>query len=232
MSTSYTTNVIGLGQSRARDVTVDGADAVVTRFQFASMAFFLHTPSTPQGTWRKICGKPVQGIWVYALPFTDMKPNPWKIALEIEGGKMLTLELYDTKSKRGTVFLVRPLTGDVDANPKDDFLKKFPKIRLTCAGRRVLGNITIRDIILKVQAANLLKYQLSDGRGHRHWVSLILSTIQDSVFEPPGRPHLKDEVDGLMRSRWVEENTRERRHVYENEAQDPANIVPGKWNPV
>ncbi|KAI1418592.1 hypothetical protein F5Y13DRAFT_184233 [Hypoxylon sp. FL1857] len=231
MSAPTTVNATCLGQHRALNVVVDSANAVVTQFQFAELAYFLHSPSTPQGTWRMLCGKPVQSIWVYALPSVDWKPNPWKICLEFDGGKMITLELYDTKTGSGTVVLVRSLTEDADANPKDDF-DEFSKIKVTCAGRPTKDNVTLRDIILKIQAADLLTYQLSKGRGYRFWVTAVLYEVKAFVREPPRCPCLRDEANNIMRSLWTKEGQRSGRFGYEDEPNNPMNIKPGVWRQV
>ncbi|KAI1140329.1 hypothetical protein F5Y05DRAFT_411385 [Hypoxylon sp. FL0543] len=175
MSAPSDFDTVDTGQARAHHVVVDSTSAVVSRFQFAPISFFLHSPSTPQHTWRDICGKP--------------------IALEVEGGKIVTIELCDTDSKRSTVFLVRSLTEDTDANPRDDFFKRFMKLKVASAGRLIKGKVTIRDIILEVQAANLTKYQLADGRGHRFWIRVVLSTIQKYIREPPRGAQLKGEAE-------------------------------------
>ncbi|KAI0144079.1 hypothetical protein F4776DRAFT_675641 [Hypoxylon sp. NC0597] len=228
MSTPSNSTNTGVGDARDLEVEVDSVKTIVTQFRFAPMAYFLHSPATPQETWRDICSKPMQSIWVYAFPLVDEGPNTWKLALELDGGKIVTLELYNTKTRSGTVFLVRSLTEDVDGNTSDDY-RNLMRIKVTCAGRRMQDNITLRDIILKVHGANLLKYQLSEGRGYRFWVHVILKEIEPLIREFPRGARLCDEATEIMRSRWTDDGRRTGRPGYEDEPDNPLNIVAGVW---
>ena len=77
---------------------------------------------------------------------------------------MITIELYDTKVPKGTVFLGRTYTDDEGAARFDDW-KKLTTNGICHMGRRMKADVTFRDIILRVQAAGLLAYKLKDGRG-------------------------------------------------------------------
>ncbi|OTA90994.1 hypothetical protein M434DRAFT_13505 [Hypoxylon sp. CO27-5] len=217
---------------RDREVEVDSVESVVSQFRFAPMAYFLHSPATPQATWRNICSKIVSSIWVFALPLVDSGPNTWKIALELDGGKMVTLELYNTKTRSGTVCLIRSLVEDADVDTSGDFFKTFKSVNVTRAGRRMQDNVTLRDIILKIQTANLLKYQLNEGRGHRFWIHAILAEIQPLIRELRRATLLKDEATEIMLSRWTDDGQRTGRSGYEDEPDNPMNIVTGVWRQV
>ncbi|KAI2625950.1 hypothetical protein GGR54DRAFT_637722 [Hypoxylon sp. NC1633] len=208
------------------DVVVDSAPAVVTQFRFAPLAYYLHTPSTSQKDWHVICGLPLTAIWLYAPPSADSQPNDWKIGLELSRGDIMTLELYDTETSAGSVLLIRPLITDAPAETRIGY-SKLTEIRAACIGRPIKGEVALFDIITKLKATNLLKYQLENGRGRRHWILAVLTEIHDFMRTPKAVNSLAKESDELMRSCWVAGGLRLKGYGFEDEPANPLTIAPG-----
>ncbi|KAI1380949.1 hypothetical protein F4677DRAFT_441278 [Hypoxylon crocopeplum] len=157
---------------RESKVTIDLVEVDVAQYEFAKKAFFVLSPTASRTGWLKIFDRPVSRILVYALaPLFpgDWEPNQWKIAFELDNGKMITLELYDTECQRGAVCLVRTLTDDPNALCDTDD-QEINDIAHYSTARRMKTNgpvRTVRDLFTKIEAANLLDYQLKKGRGFR-----------------------------------------------------------------
>ncbi|KAI0012345.1 hypothetical protein F4779DRAFT_86449 [Xylariaceae sp. FL0662B] len=208
-----------------RKVVIDGVKAVVAQFQFAFMAYFAVTTTTSLEAWDNIIDKKVSSIWVFALPTFDGKPNRWKIGLMLSDDQIITMELYDTGTSKGTVFLARPITDKPDAN----HFRKLMDIRAMVTGRRMKSTVSFRDIILKIEAARLFKYQLHNGRGHRFWVHAVLTKIQPFVHEVSQGQSLMDKADELMRHSWLPGCEHTKSFGYADEPKNPLNIVSGNW---
>lgn len=153
--------------SISREVQVDSAKAVVAAYSIANNAFFLVSATASVDGWIQILDQKIQGIWLLGLPSTNpevSQPNAWKIGMELKSGRIITFELYDTKTERGTVFLVRTLVNDTEAKPIDDF-KKLKENGVCVTGRCMNPNVMLKDTILKMRDAGLFSYQLVNGRG-------------------------------------------------------------------
>ncbi|KAI2463641.1 hypothetical protein F4781DRAFT_416019 [Annulohypoxylon bovei var. microspora] len=186
-------------QSYVRHVIVDGVATDVAQYAFAKKAFFVLSATAGHNSWPQLCSQTLDSIWLLALRChnpSNSAPNQWKIALELKSTKMITTELYNTQEARGTIFLVRTFTDDPHAERFSDW-KKLTTNGICHAGRRMNSGVTLQDVILKVQAENLLTYQLKDGRGSRFWVTAILSTIGQFIHEATRTARMDREADGL-----------------------------------
>ncbi|KAI1081107.1 hypothetical protein F5B20DRAFT_579486 [Whalleya microplaca] len=210
-------------------VEIDGAKASVAQFQFATKAYFAVTAATTPEAWTDIIDQKVGSIWVFALPTLDGNPNSWKIGFKLDDDRIITIELYDTKTSSGVVLLARPITDDPSMSP-DAHMAVLTKIRATGVGRRMKDNVSVRDIVLKIQEAGLLKYELLNGRGHRFWVFAVLGKIQDFVVELLRAPRLQSYVDELMQSSWMPGGRKNRSKTANADGTiSPLILVPGKW---
>ncbi|KAI1211506.1 uncharacterized protein F4807DRAFT_458402 [Annulohypoxylon truncatum] len=188
-----------------RYVPVDGAATDVLQFRFADGAYFVLSETANVFSWLNYCDRTISSIWVYALPSPDQRasaPNPWKIALELQNSKMITIELYNTESVKGTVFMLRTFTDNKDEGNSNDW-KKLTTNGICHIGRRMNAGITLRDVILQVQASGLSTYQLKDGRGRRFWILETLNKIGHMVHEPVKWMLVGREADELLRRCWV-----------------------------
>ncbi|KAL7623058.1 hypothetical protein AAE478_006737 [Parahypoxylon ruwenzoriense] len=213
-------------------VLVDSANASVAHYGFAADAYFLlpsRISNIPMdNTWDWVCSETIKGIWLFALPATVGKPNAWKIAFELETDAIVTLELYDTRTTRGLVLLVRSIRGDASIGGSDHFLA-LTKTKAVLYGRRMKNVMTLRDIVAKLQSWGLLKYRLKDGRGHRHWVYAVLCKLQPFIHEPRKWGNLSDEADSAMRNCWLTGGRCAATFGYANEDENPLNIKLGLW---
>ncbi|KAI1459215.1 hypothetical protein F4805DRAFT_89889 [Annulohypoxylon moriforme] len=218
-------------ESRVLNAPVDGQQADIVHFNLVRRAYFVISPTATRDGWLDFFNQTVDGIWLYALPSTNTQnsqPNGWKVAFELKSTKIITLELYDTKETFGTVFLVRTFTDNSDAAAPSDW-KVLTTSGPCHAGRRMKAGVTLKDIILKIQAAGLINYQLKEGRGHRFWVAAIISTLGNLIFEPISYIPLSKEADELMRRCWVEVNKHTGKFGFEDEPTNRLNIVEGRW---
>ncbi|KAI1211505.1 uncharacterized protein F4807DRAFT_472964 [Annulohypoxylon truncatum] len=218
-------------QSYTRHVLVDGVPRDAVQFEFAKQAFFVVLITASYDEWLEFSSQTIDSIWLYALPSADVQnsqPNAWKIAIELKSTKMVTLELYDTNEACGTVFLVRTYTDDPNAASLSGW-KNLTSNSVSHAGRRINAGVTLKDIILKVQAVGLLTYQLKDGRGRRFWASMVLSTIGQFIYEPVSYMLMHREADELMRRCWVQPNKAVSGYGFKDEPDNRLNIAEGQW---
>ncbi|KAL7623059.1 hypothetical protein AAE478_006738 [Parahypoxylon ruwenzoriense] len=178
--------------------------------------------------WFNACGDVVKGVWVFTLPTTEGQPNTWKIALELETGKIITLELYETNSLSGQVILMRSINDNIDTPGGNDFAT-LDQMKVALHGRRMKDRVTVRDVIEKIQASGLVRYRLKDGRGHRHWIYSVLSQIQPWIHEPRKWGHLIEETNNSMRNCWLAGGRRLTSFGYEDEKDNPLTIKPGEF---
>ncbi|KAI2639026.1 hypothetical protein GGS26DRAFT_587797 [Hypomontagnella submonticulosa] len=217
-------------ESYVRQVPIGDTLVEVAQYAIVKKAFFVISATGSRDAWPKIFDQHARSIWIYATPSIDPstpKPNPWKIAVELDTKKLITLELYDTTlAERGTVVIIRTLTDNQD--PNADF-GKLLSLRATCLGRKMMGNFTFGSVLLKLQEKNLFMYQLNAGRGYRHWVYSVVKALDEQyIYRAPMAQFLSQEIDDKMRRCWLPNGNPTGRPGYEDELDNPMNIVPGK----
>ncbi|KAI1459214.1 hypothetical protein F4805DRAFT_455991 [Annulohypoxylon moriforme] len=212
---------------------VDGVDRPIAQFpRPGAEAFFVLSETADESTWVEFLSQPVDSLWLFALPSPDISTsaaNPWKIALELQGGKMVTMELYDTQSETGAVFLVRTYTDKKNAQLLDDW-RELTTNSNSHVGRRMNTDVRFKQIVLEIEAAGLMNYQLKDGRGRRYWIKAVLSTIRRFIHDPLRHITLEMEVDELMRHCWINPRQYAAGYGFRGEPNNHLNIAKGIWD--
>ncbi|KAI0386715.1 hypothetical protein F5Y04DRAFT_288589 [Hypomontagnella monticulosa] len=220
-------------ESHIRRAPVGEFEVDVAQYALVKKAFFVISATGTHDAWLKSFHQPLKSIWIYAMPHPDTsttKPNVWKIAVELDTRKMVTLELYDTGyAPRGSVVLIRAFTEDQD--PAGDFAKLMG-VRAMCLGRKMLENVTFGTMLSRLQEDNLFMYQLNAGRGYRHWAYSVIKSLEDRfIYKPPMTPPLSKQIDEKMRLCYLANGNFFGRPGYEDELDNPMTIVAGKWSP-
>ncbi|KAI1646235.1 uncharacterized protein F4817DRAFT_316959 [Daldinia loculata] len=205
----------------------------IAAYNFSLNFWFGLTSSTPVNVWPLIWEEIVESVWLFALPSKDRflpLPNTWKIALELQSGKVITLEICDGSLRRGQsggphIFLFRALTDD--HHPSND-LDKLRNTSLYLTGRRCVDGLKLQDIVYHVdRSGEITNYSMVNGRGRRYWLYRVLQKMRPLIQRKPGVQAFHKEADDLMRRCWISGSDNTGHYGYPDEPDNPLNIKGG-----
>ncbi|KAF3058157.1 hypothetical protein GL218_05470 [Daldinia childiae] len=205
----------------------------VAVYNFSLNFWFGLTSSTPIDVWPGLWEEVVESVWLFALPSKDRflpLPNTWKIALKLQGGKLITLEICDGTLRRSRsgeqhLFLFRAFTDGRD--PSHDF-ERLRNTSVFVTGRDCENNLRLKDIVHHAdRSGDITNYRLVNGRGRRYWIYRVLQKMQPLIKRKSGVQAFHKEADDLMRRCWIFKSENTGHYGYPDEPDNPLNIKGG-----
>ncbi|KAI0108474.1 hypothetical protein F4814DRAFT_455230 [Daldinia grandis] len=205
----------------------------IAAYNFCLNFWFGLSPSAPVDVWPLIWEEVVESIWLFALPSKDRflpLPNRWKIALKLQSGKVITLDLCDgsfRRSRTGGPQLLLFRTFTDDRHPGNDF-DKLRSTSVFLTGRRFLDGLKLQDIVYHAdRSGEITNYNTVNNRGHRYWIYRVLQKMHQLIQRRPGVQAFHKEADDLMRRCWTSESDNTGHYGYPDEPDNPLTIKGG-----
>ncbi|KAK6951066.1 hypothetical protein Daesc_007595 [Daldinia eschscholtzii] len=229
----------------ARAITPEHEVFEVACYNFNVDLWFALSPSTPVDAWPRIWNETVRSVWLFAMPTRDRfypLPNPWRIAMQLRGGRVIVFEIADCMLQSESpddspspplLILFRAYTDD---NNLRENIDKLIQNSVYSTGRRLCSGAKLKDIVYHINRNSdvLTNYSLVQDpesivgpRGRRFWILRVLARMKTFFERKPGVQSFYREADHLMRQCWLPGQINTGHFGYEDEEYNPLRIVPG-----